>query len=274
LAKTKIFIDAGHGGKDSGAVGNGIMEKDIVLKIVKKMDALLKNYQDVEVMLSRSTDVFLSLDERTRKANNWNANVLISVHVNSAASSSAKGFESFRYIKTNDGTIAFQNVLHQEIMRKIGSGITDRGKKQENLHMLRDSKMKAVLTENLFISNSTDAAKLKSDSFLDQVAEGHVAGLEKFLGLKRIEKPPQQNDPSPSDPTTGKLFYVQVGAFEDKENADALAADLLREGFRSFVKFEDKLYKVQAGAFEDKENADALAKQLISEGFRAFVKYE
>lgn len=229
---TKIFIDLGHGGKDSGAGSNGILEKDIVLKIGKKMQALLKNYQDVDVMLSRSSDVFLSLNERTDKANNWGADVLCSVHVNSAADASADGFETFRFPNSNAGTVAFQNLLHEEIMKAIGSNIRDRGKKQENFHMLRESNMKACLTENLFISNSANAAKLKDDSFLDKLAQGHVNGFEKFLGLKRLEKPPQ------TSPTDQKLYYVQVGAFEDKENADALAADLIKEGYRPFIKYE------------------------------------
>jgi N-acetylmuramoyl-L-alanine amidase len=230
---TKIFIDLGHGGKDGGAAANGILEKDIVLKLGKKMQALLKNYKDVEVMLSRSEDVFLSLDARTDKANNWAADVLCSVHVNSAEDVSASGFESFRYPNSNAGTVAFQNIMHEEILKAIdGSGIRDRGKKEANFHMLRESNMKACLTENLFISNSSNAAKLKDDSFLDKLAQGHVNAFEKFLGLKRIEKPPQ------TSPTTGKLYIVQVGAFEDKENAQALAADLTKEGYRPFIKYE------------------------------------
>ena len=228
----KIFLDAGHGGKDSGASGNGILEKDIVLKLVEKMESLLKNYQDADVMLSRSSDVFLTLDERTNKANNWGADVLCSVHINSATDASASGFESYRFPNSNAGTVAFQNLLHEEIIKAIdGSSIKDRGKKQENFHMLRESNMKACLTENLFISNSGNAAKLKDDSFLDKLAQGHVNGFEKFLGLKRIEKPPQT---SPQE----KLYYVQVGAFEDKENAEALAADLTKEGYRPFIKYE------------------------------------
>jgi N-acetylmuramoyl-L-alanine amidase len=73
---------------------------------------------------------------------------------------------------------------------------------------------------------------LKDDSFLDKLAQGHVNGFEKFLGLKRIEKPPQ------TSPTKEKLYVVQVGAFEDKENAEALAADLTKEGYRPFIKYE------------------------------------
>lgn len=228
----RIFLDAGHGGKDSGAVGHGIQEKDIVLKIVQKMQALLQEYKNADVKLSRSTDDFISLNQRTQRANDWKADIFISVHCNSAASTAAKGFESYRYTNVDAGTVAFQNVLHDEIMKAIGSSINDRGKKQNNFHVLRDSAMKAVLTENLFINNAADAALLKQDSFIEKLAQGHVNGIVKFLGLQRIEKPPQKK------PSTAKLYYVQVGAFEDKENADALAADLRKTGYRPFIKYE------------------------------------
>jgi N-acetylmuramoyl-L-alanine amidase len=207
------------------------MEKDINLKIVKKMGEILKNYKDVTVKMSRTSDVFVSLEDRTKMANIANADVLVSVHVNSSTSSTARGFESYRYPNVDSGTTAFQNVMHQEIIRSMGSGITDRGKKSANFHMLRESKMKAVLTENLFISNTSDANLLKDDAFLSKVAQGHVNGLEKFLGLKKIETPVQK-------PVENKLYRVQVGAFEDKENAEALAEDLTKLGYRPWIKYE------------------------------------
>jgi N-acetylmuramoyl-L-alanine amidase len=227
----KIFIDGGHGGKDSGASKNGIMEKDIVLKICKKMQSQLKNYENVDVLMSRESDVFLSLDERTQKANIWGADVLVSVHINSATTTSARGFETFRWTNVDSGTMAFQNVMHNEILRAMGGSVSDRGKKSANFHMLRESKMKAVLTENLFISNSADANLLKDDDFLDKIATGHVNGLKSFLGLKRIERPPQPKEPE-------KLWKVQVGAFADEDNAQALANDLRKQGYRPFVKYE------------------------------------
>jgi len=227
-----IYLDAGHGGKDGGASKNGIMEKDIVLKLVKKMQSLLDDYQDVQVALSRDTDEYLTLDQRTDEANRIKADVLVSVHINSAESTSARGFESFRYPTSPASTVALQNVMHQEIIRAMGGGITDRGKKTANFHMLRESNMNAILTENLFISNSSDANLLKQDAFLNKVAQGHVTGLEKFLGLKKIERPPQEK------PTTGKLYRVQVGAFEHEKNANALANDLRKQGYRPYIKYE------------------------------------
>ena len=189
IFEMRIFLDAGHGGKDSGAIGHGILEKDIALKIVQRMQALLKEYKNADIILSRNEDKFISLNQRTQSANDWKADIFISVHCNSAVSNSAKGFESYRYTNVDAGTIAFQNVLHDEIMKAVGSNINDRGKKQNNFHVLRDSAMKAVLTENLFINNATDAALLKQDSFIEKLAQGHVNGVEKFLGLNGLKSP-------------------------------------------------------------------------------------
>lgn len=223
-----IYLDAGHGGRDSGAVGNGIREKDIVLDICKRIEKELKNYQDTKVILSRSIDEYITLEARTTQANKADADCLVSVHVNSAISTTGKGFETFTFPNSNSATKAFQNVMHQEIIKAIGNTIVDRGKKVKNLHVLRESKMKAILTENLFINNTADAKLLADPSFRQKIAKGHVAGLEKFLGLKRNAQPPPQEK--------SKIWVVQVGAFEDKTNALDLEKQLLKDGYKPFVR--------------------------------------
>lgn len=74
----KIFIDPGHGGKDLGASGNGLVEKNVALDIAKQIQAMLTDYQDVEVKMSRSDDSYLTLTERTNLANNWGGKLLCS----------------------------------------------------------------------------------------------------------------------------------------------------------------------------------------------------
>lgn len=226
----KIFIDAGHGGSDSGAVGNGLQEKNLTLDICKRIAAGLKAYENVTVLMSRTDDSFPSLSDRTKAANNANADVLLSVHINSAAAA-ARGFESHIYTTTDAGTKAYQNVMHQEIFNEAykATGTPDRGKKQSNFHMVRESKMKAILTENLFISNAADAKLLADADFRQKIAQGHINGLERFLGLKKAAQPP------PAEKPDGKLWKVQVGAFEDEKSARALAADLTKQGYRPFV---------------------------------------
>lgn len=179
----KIFLDAGHGGDDPGAVGNGLKEKDLTLSIVKKIQNLLKQYGNVQVLLSRNSDITLSLKQRTDMANKWGADYVMSIHINSASGTNGEGFESFIF---NGGvsaaTIANQNIIHAELLRS--TRMKDRGKKRANHHMTRDSQAPAILTECGFINNPVDANKLKQDSFLDTIAQGHVNGLVKVFGLK------------------------------------------------------------------------------------------
>lgn len=183
----KVRIDAGHGGKDPGAVGNGLREKDIALSVsLGVKDRLEAEYEGAQVLLSRSTDVFLELSERTNAANKSGADLLVSIHCN--AGGGAGGFESFRYTSASASTRSLQNVLHTEIMTALKPfGVIDRGQKAKNLHMCRESKMPAVLTENLFIDVASDAAKLKRHEVIEALIDGHVKGIAKYLGLKKKE---------------------------------------------------------------------------------------
>lgn len=229
----KIYWDKGHGGTDPGATGNGLLEKVLNHKIVEYGMAYLEaNHTGFLQKASRSDDQTLSLDQRTDDANAWGADLLMSVHINSAASKSANGFETFIYNgNVGPATIAFQNILHSEILlaMKAFGGITDRGKKRANFHMLRESRMQAALSENLFIVNSADASKLKNEAFLKATGEAHARAIAKHLGL------PSKPKPKPKEaPKTG-LYKVQVGAFAEKGNADRLAAELKSKGYATFI---------------------------------------
>jgi N-acetylmuramoyl-L-alanine amidase len=191
----------------------------------------LKSYENVTVIMSRTADTFPSLTDRTNAANAAKADIFLSVHINSG-SATARGFESHIYTTADSGTKAYQNVMHEEIYNAVykAAGEPDRGKKQSNFHVLRESNMKAILTENLFISNSADAKNLSSPDFRQKIAQGHINGLERFLGLKKAAQPP----PTAEKPAS-KLWKVQVGAFEDEQAARALAADLTKQGYRPFI---------------------------------------
>ena len=227
----KIFIDCGHGGRDGGAVGNGLEEANLTLDLGKRTQNILtEEYKDAIVLLSRTTDEYLTLSERTTAANKWGADVLVSIHINAAESEAADGFESFVYSTAGTKTKSFQNVLHRSILKRIN--MDDRGQKAGNLHMVRESHMSAVLTENGFISNKADAAKMKTASWLDNVARGHAEGIAEFLGLAKKAAPIKK---VAAQPSVLKLYRVQVGAFEDKDNADKLADDLRKQGYKPFI---------------------------------------
>jgi N-acetylmuramoyl-L-alanine amidase len=227
---SRIMLDAGHGGTDPGAVGNGLQEKETNLSIILKINAILKNeYENVETNLTRETDVFLSLGERTSKANDWKADCFVSVHSNASTNNSVRGFETYIYPITDDRTKTFQNVMHREIIKQIPD-VRDIGQKTANFHVLRETNMVAILTENLFISNSADAALLKDDSFLNKIARGHVNGLAAFFGLTRKASPP---------PSTRVLYQVITGTFENKENAEKRVQDLKASGYESYINVKE-----------------------------------
>jgi N-acetylmuramoyl-L-alanine amidase len=226
----RIALDAGHGGKDSGAVGNGLREKDLTLNIVKKIGDMLNDYEGVEVIYTRTDDRYLSLEERAKIANKAGADFFLSIHINAGGGT---GFESYVYNgNISAKTVAYQNVIHAEIMKAIGN-VRDRGKKRANFAVLRETKMPAILTENLFIDNPNDAVKLKSEQFLLQVAHGHVQGIVKAFGLKKKTKStPSQPQQKVSDK---KLYRVQVGAFADRKNAERLAEELKKKGYPTII---------------------------------------
>ncbi|WP_101842561.1 N-acetylmuramoyl-L-alanine amidase [Halobacillus sp. Marseille-P3879] len=180
----KIFIDPGHGGSDSGAEGNGLQEKDLTLEIALQTQGILDHeYEGHSLQLSRTTDQKVSLDDRTDMANNWGADYLVSIHVNAGGGT---GFESYTYNGSypgKDETNRLSGIVHDEIVNQ--TGFNDRGKKEADFHMVRESAMPAVLTENGFIDNGTDAEYLKSESYLTNIARGHAQGIADALNLTR-----------------------------------------------------------------------------------------
>jgi N-acetylmuramoyl-L-alanine amidase len=204
----KIFIDPGHGGKDTGAVGNGLQEKDITLSIALEIQRILQNeYENVSVQLSRTSDTAVPLSQRATKANRWGADVYLAIHVNAGGGT---GYEDYIYEGLSDRstTAWIRDIIHEEVIR--ATGFRDRGKKKANFYVLRETVMPAVLTENGFIDRKEDAEKLKDPAFLQTIARGHVNGLAKAFHLT---KKSDAND----------LIRVivdgkQIGVYEDKEN--------------------------------------------------------
>ncbi|PAE27929.1 N-acetylmuramoyl-L-alanine amidase [Paenibacillus sp. 7884-2] len=179
---SKIYLDPGHGGTDPGAIGNGLQEKNVTLTLgLKTRDILNRDFEGHTIRMSRTTDVTRSLAQRTNDANSWGANYFVSIHINAGGGT---GYEDFIYNgAVSSQTVAYRDKVHAEIMKQVD--FYNRGKKRANFHVLRESRMPAVLTENGFIDNASDAAKLKSNTYLDRIALGHANGIAQALGLRR-----------------------------------------------------------------------------------------
>jgi N-acetylmuramoyl-L-alanine amidase len=251
----KVFLDAGHGGHDPGAVGNGLQEKAIALSVTLKIGNILKNH-GVTVNYSRTTDVFLELADRASRANSFGANVFVSVHCNSFSDSSAKGVETYSYPGSTTGANLSKSIQNNI----ISSGVytANRGTKTADFAVLRLTNMPAALVELAFISNAQDANILKNRQ--DELAVAVSKGILNYLGI------PYQGGGSGST-----LYKVQVGAFSVRANADNLANELKGKGYSPMVVTVGGLYKVQVGAFSVRANAEALVTELKSKGYEAII---
>lgn len=215
MTKFRAFIDAGHGGKDPGATGHGLMEKDVVLDVVQRVVNILeRDYPSIKPLLLRGSDQFYELSERTDTANNLKADCFVSIHCNSFSSSAANGFESFVYLTDGEQSksVALQDELHPRLAKLWAKqGRKDRGKKKANFHVLREFDGASVLVELGFVSNAKDAGLLKDNSFLLQNAEALAAGIAAFFGVKKRQ---EISKPIYRVIVDGK----QVGAFSESHN--------------------------------------------------------
>lgn len=166
-----LVLDAGHGGKDNGASGNGIIEKDITLDIVNQLISFAESEGEIKIYASRTTDVYPSFDERTDLGNEV-GDVFVSVHINSAPGAAANGTETYKF---NDNTTAsglsssiLADAIHEKMVGYLRTN--DRGVKSANFIVLRQSNMPAVLCEVAFISNAVDAKNLASSGFRQKAA--------------------------------------------------------------------------------------------------------
>lgn len=216
----KVFLDAGHGGKDPGALGNGLKEKDINLSVTLKVGNILTNH-GVNVNYSRTTDTFLELADRAKKANDFKADIFVSIHCNAAENTAAKGVETYSYPGSSNGA-KLAKLLQSSI---VSSGVytVDRGTKTANFAVLRLTNMPAALVEMAFITNGEDANILKSKQ--DELAIAIAKGILNYLGIKYNENPsnPDQGTPIISEPTA---TILQMQEWARGKNAHQKFIDL------------------------------------------------
>ena len=173
----KNIIDAGHGGKDSGAPGlHECLEKDIVLDVANRVNNYLKT-QDIENVNTRSTDVFVTLNDRTNEANNLGVNSFVSIHCNSSDNPNAQGLETYCY-KFKYRPLA--DTIHSELIQE-GLYTKNRGIKEGDLHVVRETNMDACLVELGFITNEEDYNLIMNNK--DRFAKAIAKGICKFNGV-------------------------------------------------------------------------------------------
>ncbi|MBA3010491.1 MAG: N-acetylmuramoyl-L-alanine amidase [Proteobacteria bacterium] len=221
LGVRKIIIDPGHGGTDPGAPGyiKGVWEKDIVLKLALNLAQKLRDRLKCTVELTRSTDIKLTLEERTAMANTRRADLFISMHCNAAQNKNLTGFETYILnLATDEQAIAvaarenatskknisdleyilsdlmkhakieestrLANDVHKAMirgMKKKHSNINDLGVKQAPFYVLLGARMPSILIEASFISNQTECKRLLTESYRNDICTAITDGIEKYI---------------------------------------------------------------------------------------------
>ncbi|WP_205753447.1 N-acetylmuramoyl-L-alanine amidase, partial [Bacillus cereus] len=177
-----IVLDAGHGGKDSGAVGNKLYEKDITLDMVKRVKSKLES-NGANVILTRGDDTFITLSGRTSISNNSNAQIFVSIHINSADSTSGRGVETYYHNHSDSGLRNKSNALATSILNELltASSMPNRGVHDANFQVIKYNHKPSTLLELGFISNPSDASIMADSNYRNKAAEAITRGISKYF---------------------------------------------------------------------------------------------
>jgi N-acetylmuramoyl-L-alanine amidase len=175
LSGYTIVIDPGHGGKDPGAIGhNGVMEKDLILATSKRIAAQLQE-AGANVILTRTDDYFVPLNERVHISNSHEADAFISIHFNAFDANYVGGINTYYHKSGYKLAHIIQHSLSEEVALK------NRGVIQHDYRVLRDNEQVAILVELGFITNTTELSTLKTDDYQSKVARAITIGLIEYF---------------------------------------------------------------------------------------------
>ncbi len=227
LSGYTIAVDPGHGGNDPGAIGpNGYSEAECCLDIGLRLRDLLESY-NADVVMTRESDVTVGLHERANIANNAGADIFVSIH-NNAFDGTAQGIETYYFEWLSPWSEAAQlaDSVQSNLIDEIDS--PDRGVKTASFTVLSQTNMPAILTENMFIDNPHEEAKLMQASVRQRIAEAHLDGIAEYFGVDLVDPEPE---PEPT--------YVDITSPSDGASVDGvtrITADAQGEGGISWAR--------------------------------------
>lgn len=299
----KIAIDAGHGGRDPGAVYEGRQEKDDNLRLALAVGEILEE-NGAEVFYTRTEDVYQTPYQKAQAANAAGADYFVSLHRNSSPMPNQyTGAETLVYDDSGKKAVlaeAINGELEEIGYRNLGV------KERPGLVVLRRTKMPAVLVETGFI-NSEEDNRLFDEEF-DAIAQGIAGAILETAGVatgqdmgeavqgtedprgsveaspaKSMEKEQETDPPCPCLGKPGKdrpdasgkdaYYRVQTGAFRNRDNAVRQREELKNAGYPAFIAEKDGYYVVQVGAFKNFSNAVRLENDLRQRGYQTYIAY-
>jgi N-acetylmuramoyl-L-alanine amidase len=176
-----VALDAGHGGRDPGAIGpTGLREAEVVLDVAQRVRDLLSQ-DGVRVLMIRDSDATVELDDRTRMAREGGATVYVSIHANASTRAAVNGTETY-YLTPQ--SLALAQMIQDELGAVLS--IPSRGIRTANFIVLRDNDVPSVLVETAYISHADDEARLRDQEFRQEIAEAVHRAIMRFLAVYPI----------------------------------------------------------------------------------------
>ena len=260
-----IMLDAGHGGRDPGAVYNGRQEKDDTLALTLAIGEILQN-RGVDVEYTRTTDVYESPYQKAMEANNAGVDFFVSIHRNSYPTDNAvSGVESLVYDMSGIKLEMAENIDSElEAVGFVNLGV----KARPGLVVLRRTKMPAVLVEAGFINSDTD--NYLFDNNFDDIALAIANGILDTLGIDAGPDIPAGQEPEPP----GQGYTVQAGAFRNETYASRLQNELVAQDFPAGVSQGNGLYRVTVGTFPTLDEAVQMERRLKRAGYQTVIVSE
>lgn len=184
ITSVDIVLDAGHGGKDQGANGDDVIEKEITLEIAKKTEECLKE-AGYKVKLTRDEDTFMELEERAEYANRKKAKVFVSIHCNSSEDGEGNGIETFYSEQKGEESEKLAVLIQENLIAQTNA--RDREAKAADYTVIARTKMPAVLVETGFLSDAEERALLEQEEYQNHLAKGISDGIIAYLEQSVIE---------------------------------------------------------------------------------------
>lgn len=248
-----IMLDAGHGGRDPGAVYQGRREKDDTLRMVLELGEILQN-NGIDIEYTRTTDVYESPYEKAMEANQAGVDFFISIHRNSYPTDNVvSGVESLIYDLSGIKLQMAENINEQlEAVEFVNKGV----KARPNLVVLKRTTMPAVLVELGFINSDTDN-QIFDDNFED-IAQAIAEGILDTLEMDGIIE-------------TENRYQVQVGAFRNPAYANRVMNELKAQDYPAVVQEENGYFRVRVGEYSDLDDASDMERRLKRAGYPTLI---
>ena len=250
-----VMIDAGHGGYDAGASYNGRLEKDDTLNLALAVGNILEN-AGVDVLYTRTTDVYQSPNEKANIANRSDASYFISIHRNSSPNPGTySGVQTLVYADAGIPALFAQNInaeLEKVGFANLGTSV------RPNLAVLRGTDMPAALVEVGFINTEQDnnLLDLKFPETAQAIANGIMQTIGGGAGVEASDV---------------SCYSVETGVFMHHRNAENLAKNMQEDGYESVIEPVNTCYRVRHGKFDNLSDAKKREQELFEQGYEARV---